>query len=134
MHKTTLTFSFERDNSDEDGESWKGLRSQRMSQAWVCAQHHVSWLEHPGRSLIYIQAASLSGEAGLACRPDESGESSRRGVTMNGKMLQRAGMGGEGLGNYPGVSCQAFACSSSPFGQQQLKQSKQRGSCNFSDP
>lgn len=29
-------------------------------------------------------------------------------------------------GNYPGVSCQAFACSSSPFGQQQLKQSKQK--------
>ena len=65
MHKTSLTFSFERDNSDEDGASWKGLGGQRTSQAWVCAQHHVSWLEHPGQSLICIQAASLIGEAGL---------------------------------------------------------------------
>lgn len=61
----------------------------------------MSWLEHPGQSLICIQAASLTGEAGVACRPDESGESSRRGVTMNGKTLQRAGMGGEGLGELP---------------------------------
>lgn len=105
--QTALTFSFERDDSDEDGESWKGTEGQRMGWAWLCAQHHVSWSEHPGQSLICIHAASLVGEAGLAYRPDETGKSSRRRATMNGKTLQRAGMGGEGSGELPGgfVSC-----------------------------
>lgn len=102
MHKTTLTFSFERDNSDEDGESWKGLRGQRMSQAWVLCPTPCVLAGASGRGSSCIQAASLIGEAGLACRPDESGESSRRGVTMNGKCCRGARDGREGLGNYPG--------------------------------
>lgn len=38
--------------------------------------NHVSWPEHPDQGLICIQAASLVGGAGLACRPNESGKSS----------------------------------------------------------
>lgn len=99
--QTVLAFPSERDCSNEDGKSWKGIRGQRMGRAWASAQHRVSWLEGPGWGLICIQAASLVGETGLACRPDESGKSSRRGVTMSGTTLQRAGLRGEGLGELP---------------------------------
>lgn len=42
--QTVLAFPSERDCSNEDGKSWKGMRGQRMGWAWAPAQHHVSWL------------------------------------------------------------------------------------------
>lgn len=58
-------------------------------------------VQPPGQGLICIQAAFLVTEAGLACHPDESGKSSRQGVTMNREVLQKAGMGRECMGELP---------------------------------
>lgn len=57
-----------------------------MGQVGAGAQHHASGLEHQGQGgSICMQAASLVGEAGLACSTDESGKGSSQGMTMNGK-------------------------------------------------
>lgn len=142
--KEFINISFTSCTSSFNFSLWKGLWWWR----WQILERHQGAKNGPGlglcptpcvlaeplgRGLICIQAASLVGEAGLACRPDESGKSSRWGVTMNGKTLQRAGMGGEGLGEVPRAFLHAFACLSSPFGKQQLKKIKQRGSRSFSD-
>ena len=134
MHKTTLTFSFESDNSDEDGESWKGLRGkERARHGFVpntmCPGRSIqakAWFAfrlHPWLGKLELLVVLMS----LVRAPDE-------GWQWTGKRCRGQGWEGKAWGNCPGLSCQAFVCSSSPFGQQELKQSKQRGSRNFSDP
>lgn len=51
-----------------------------MGQVGAGAQHHASGLEQQGQGgSICMQAASLVGEAGLACSTDESGKGSSQG-------------------------------------------------------
>lgn len=54
MHKTTLTFFLLKGTIVMKMVNLgKDLGAKRMSQAWVYAQHHVSWLEHPGPKLEF---------------------------------------------------------------------------------
>lgn len=107
--QTALTFPSERDCSDEDGKSWKGIRGQGMGWAWACAQHHVSWPSEQTETWFafrlhpwLVKLDSLVVLTNLAKAPDE-------GWQWTGKHCRGQGWEGRAWENCPRVSWHAFA-------------------------
>lgn len=142
--KEFINISFTSCTSSSNFSLWKGLWWWR----WQILERHQGAKNGPGlglcptpcvraeplgRGLICIQAASLVGEAGLAVVLTNLAKAPDEGWQWTGKHCKGQGWEGRAWGRYPGLSWHAFACLSSPFGKQQLKKIKQRGSRSFSD-
>lgn len=119
--QAALTFPSERDCGEEDGKEWAGpgLVPNTMCPGWAF------------RPRLDLHSGCISSWWSWTClSPWQIWVKLQMRGDNERKTLQRAGMGGECLGELP----RAFtACICLFVGKQHLKKSKQRGSHSFSD-